>query len=83
MNIDSHSAALYYGFLMVLLAVKSFLSFFYYFQTKKRLIQAKKKTTILDLRKKCDCYLVVAWIGAAAAVVLAGLMTASLLSQSS
>ena len=80
MNIDSHSAALYYGFLMVLLAVNSFFDFFCYFQTKKRLIQAKKKTTILDLRKKCDCYLVVAWIGAAAAVVLAGLMTVSLLS---
>lgn len=57
MSIKFSGTALYFCFLAVLCAISSSLDYGAYFQAKKRLMKAKKKTEVLDLRKQSDTLL--------------------------
>ena len=78
MSIKFSGTALYFCFLAVILAISSSLHYGAYFQAKKRLMKAKKKTEVLDLRKQSDTLLGWAVFGTVLTVIMVVLFGLSL-----
>jgi NADH:ubiquinone oxidoreductase subunit 5 (subunit L)/multisubunit Na+/H+ antiporter MnhA subunit len=79
MNTKFGDMSLYFGVITLFLAVGSTVHFMNYFRLKKRLLQAKKKTAIQDLRKESDKQFGLGWLAAVFTLIVAGLLIASLL----
>ena len=77
MNIKFGDMSLYFGVMTAFLAVGSVLHFINYFRLKKRLLQAKKKKEIQDLRKEGDKQLGLGWLATVFTLIVAGLFIAS------
>lgn len=78
MNTKFGDMSLYFGVITAFLAVGSALHFINYSRLRKRLLQAKKKMEIQDLRKESDKQLGLGWLAAVFTLIVAALLIASL-----
>ena len=78
MNTKFGDMSLYFGVITAFLAVGSTLHFINYSRLRKRLLQAKKKAEIQDLRKESDKQFGLGWLAAVFTLIVAALLIASL-----
>ena len=78
MNTKFGDMSLYFGVITAFLAIGSAVHFINYYRLKKRLLQAKKKMEIQDLRKESDKQLGLGWLAAVFTLIVAALLIASL-----